>query len=462
MYRRHGQKLSLVYLAGDLTVTSMAWIGAYQLRFTLWPAPKGIPELDVMLAGLPLILVSAAIAYRVCGLYEIHRLQQLPREIGMLFKASGLMFALGVTAAFYRRDLYESRLALGLFLLLNALGLALARRIVWRTLKHFRRRGLNYGRAIIVGAGRTGRQVLSTIRNHEWTGLDVVGYVDDPPKAEPRDAPRLGTLAELSDVVRSQDVDHVFIALSLARYGELPAIYRALDGLLVDVQLVPDGSALAGTKVKALDIDQMAFLSLREAPHRGFSGWAKRSLDLVGASLALIVFSPLMLMLAGLIKISSPGPVFYRQRRTGLDGRPFAMLKFRSMEVDAERDTGPVWTCSGDQRCTPLGRFMRRWNLDELPQLFNVLAHQMSLVGPRPERAVFVHRFRQQLPTYEQRHRVHAGMTGWAQVNGWRGNTSWRRRLEFDLYYVTHWSIWLDLKILWLTLWRSFGDRNAY
>jgi putative colanic acid biosynthesis UDP-glucose lipid carrier transferase len=169
-----------------------------------------------------------------------------------------------------------------------------------------------------------------------------------------------------------------------------------------------------------------------------------------------------MVLLAALVKLTSPGPVFYSKTRTGLGGHTFSMLKFRSMRLDAETATGPVWAVRGDDRCTPLGRFMRRWSLDELPQLFNVLAGDMSLVGPRPERGVFIEKFRQQLPTYTQRHQVKAGITGWAQVNGWRGNTSLRRRLECDLYYICNWSLWLDLKILAMTLYRGFRHRNAY
>jgi exopolysaccharide biosynthesis polyprenyl glycosylphosphotransferase len=185
-------------------------------------------------------------------------------------------------------------------------------------------------------------------------------------------------------------------------------------------------------------------------------------MDLAVGSAALVLAAPLMLGLAALIKLTSRGPVFYRQTRAGLAGQTFQMLKFRSMHVDAEQQTGPVWTTRHDDRCTSLGRFMRRWSLDELPQLFNVLAGHMSLVGPRPERGVFIEKFRGQIPNYSQRHQVKAGITGWAQVNGWRGNTSARRRLECDLYYITNWSLWLDLKILWMTLWWGFRHQNAY
>jgi Undecaprenyl-phosphate glucose phosphotransferase len=462
MYRRHGQKLGLVFLACDLAVTAGTWLAAYYLRYALWPAVHGVPDLALVVRAMPLVLVLAGVAYRACGLYEIHRLREVPRELSVVCQASGLLFVLAITAAFYRRDDYESRLALALFLCLNALTLMLVRRVVWQVLKLARRHGLNYGRAVIVGTGRTGRMVATTIGRNHWTGLEAVGYVDAPPKVEPSDLPRLGALDELGTIVAQHDVDHVFIALPLARYGELPAVYRALEDLLVEVQLVPDLPNLAGMRIRSLEIDEVAFLSLRGNPHYGWRKAAKRAMDLAIASLALIVASPLMAAIALAIKLTSRGPVFYRQPRAGLGGRTFEMLKFRSMYADAERHTGPVWAARGDARCTPLGRFLRRWSLDELPQLFNVLAGDMSLVGPRPERGVLIEKFRQQIPNYLQRHQVKAGITGWAQVNGWRGNTSLRRRVECDLYYISNWSLWLDCKILWMTLWRGLRHPNAY
>jgi Undecaprenyl-phosphate glucose phosphotransferase len=462
MYRRHGQKLSLVFLGCDLAITMLVWFAAYFLRYAVWPSPKGIPDFYLVVQGLPTVLLLAALAYHYAGLYEIHRLRQLPRELGVVCMASGLLFLLAITVAFYRRDLYESRLALALFLALNAVSLAVARRMLWRMLRYLRGRGLNYGRAAIVGCGRMGRIVADLIEANRWTGLEAVGFIDLADKPRPARLPRIGSIEQLPDIVARHEIDHVFIALPLSRYGELPQVYRALEGLLVEVQLVPDVPQLAGMRVRTLEIDEVAFLSLRQNPHAGWHRLAKRGMDLALGAAAVVLLSPLMLLLAALVKLTSPGPVFYRQARTGLAGHSFSMLKFRSMRVDAEGASGPVWAVRGDDRCTPLGRFMRRWSLDELPQLFNVLAGDMSLVGPRPERGVFIEKFRQQLPTYAQRHQVKAGITGWAQVNGWRGNTSLRRRLECDLYYISNWSLWLDLKILGMTLYCGFRHRNAY
>lgn len=462
MYRRHGDKLAHLFLVGDLATTAVAWFAAYWLRFVFFAAPRGVPSFDQALEALPLVLVAAAAAYRLCGLYEVHRLRELPREFGDVCRACLLMLLLAVSVTFYRRDGYEPRLAFGLFLVLNVAALCTVRRCLWKAIKQLRRRGLNHSRAVIVGSGRTGRLTAETIGRNAWTGLEAVGFVDDPGRREPSVLPRLGSLSELAKVVERHDVDHVFIALPLARYGELPQVYQQLNDLLVEVQLVPDRPNMAGMRLETLEIDHLSFVSLRQNPQSGVGSLAKRAMDLAVGAAALLVLSPLMLGLAAAVKWTSPGPVLYRQRRMGLGGRPFTMLKFRSMRCDAEQKTGAVWTVANDDRCTRLGSWMRRWSLDELPQLLNVLSGDMSLVGPRPERDVFVERFRRELPTYFQRQRVKCGMTGWAQVHGWRGNTSLRKRLEYDLDYVAHWSIRLDFKILLLTVTHGFRHRHAY
>jgi len=463
MYRRHGQKLALVFLTCDLAVTSTVWFAAYAMRFAVVRSPHGVPDVWRVAQALPIVLGLAAFAYAFCGLYEVHRLKQLPRELGVVCQASGLLFLLAITSAFYRRDLYESRLALALFLALNAVCLMVARRALWRFLRYQRGRGLNRGRAVIVGASRLGRRADEIIRENAWTGLEVIGFVDDAPQA-PQSTPlaRLGALADLAAIVARHEIDHVFIALPLGRYGELPRVYEVLADLLVEVQLVPDVPSFAPTRLRTMEIDGLSLVSLREDPHCGWHRLSKRTMDLALAATALVLLSPILIGLAVLTKLSSRGPVLYRQVRRGKSGRSFSLLKFRSMRLDAEDATGPVWAARGDPRCTRLGRFMRRFSLDELPQLWNVLAGDMSLVGPRPERGVFVDRFRRQIPNYMQRHQVQAGLTGWAQVHGWRGNTSLRRRLEYDLYYISHWSIWLDLQILWMTIRHAVRQHNAH
>jgi Undecaprenyl-phosphate glucose phosphotransferase len=461
MYRRHGNKLGLVFLCCDLTITAAAWLSAYGLRFELWDAPRGVPNVQRVVAGLPFVLLLAGLSYRAAGFYDIHRLRRLPRELGVILQGSGLLVLLVIASIFYRRDLYQSRMALAVFAAVLPCALVVHRRIVWQIVQRLRGQGLNHSRVVVVGSGRLARRLLRTISRNRWTGLEPVGFVDDVAHVH-RQHDWLGEIRDLPRIVRDQDVDHVFVALPLSRYGELCGVYRALNDLLVEVQLVPDIPQLAGMRVGVLEVDRTCFLSLRENPHHGWHRVAKRGLDVAVASLALVLLSPVMIAIAALIKLASPGPVLYRQTRTGHDGASFEMWKFRSMIVGAEATTGPVWAVPDDARCTRLGRLLRRWSLDELPQLFNVLKGEMSLVGPRPERAAFVERFCQSIPGYQQRHQVKAGMTGWAQVHGWRGNTSVRRRLEHDLYYIANWSLWLDVRILWLTVWRGFRHPNAY
>ncbi len=459
MNRRHAQFLALAFFACDIVVTATMWVSAYALRFTLLPAPGGVPSMVSVLAGLPTILVLAVVAYHVCGMYRVGPLRRLSREAVAVTLASGLLFLLVIAVTFYRRDLYESRLGLAMFFVLNAAMLIGVRRIGWRMFA--KGRGQTQ-RVAIVGDGRNGRRVAETLLANPWAGLKPVGFVEREDIKHSTVLPRLGEIQCLPELVHQHQVDQVLIALPLSRYGELPGVYHALSDVLVEVQLAPEIPDLSGMTVRPCEVDRLSFIGLRENPHSGWREAAKRATDVVLGSIALLLLSPLMFTLALLVKLTSPGPVFYRQMRAGLAGKEFGMLKFRSMRIDAEAKTGPVWAKAGDDRCTAVGRFMRRWSLDELPQLFNVLAGQMSLVGPRPERQVFIDKFRRQIPNYTQRHQVKSGMTGWAQVNGWRGNTSLRRRIECDLYYICNWSLLLDLKILFMTVWCGLRHRNAY
>jgi len=230
----------------------------------------------------------------------------------------------------------------------------------------------------------------------------------------------------------------------------------------VDIMVIPDIYEFVTLRGGIEEFDGLPIINLRNTPLFGWNIILKRAFDLALSSTLILLTSPLMLVIAVLVKMSSKGPVFYVQERMGLDGATFSMLKFRSMRTGAEASTGPVWASKDDERRTPIGRFLRRTSLDELPQLFNVLKGDMSLVGPRPERPVFIHEFRKQIPRYMLRHKVKAGMTGWAQVNGWRGDTDLRKRIDYDIYYIEHWSLLFDIKIVWLTLWKGFVHRNAY
>jgi Undecaprenyl-phosphate glucose phosphotransferase len=293
-------------------------------------------------------------------------------------------------------------------------------------------------------------------------GIHVLGHVEDQPSRWTDDLNILGTTEELPYLIEKFRIGHVFICLPLGRYHEARRVFDILSQTLVEVRLVADVPELAGLSLTTTNLDGLPIISLRENPHFGLNVLVKRGMDMALALAGIVVLAPLMALIALLVRFTSPGPVFYRQERCGLNGKTFQMFKFRSMRTDAETQTGAVWASKDDPRRTRLGSFLRSTSLDELPQLFNVLKGDMSLVGPRPERPVFIQQFSKTIPSYMSRHRVKAGITGWAQVHGWRGNTSLRKRVEYDLYYITHWTPWLDMRILAMTVVKGLLNRNAY
>jgi Undecaprenyl-phosphate glucose phosphotransferase len=273
--------------------------------------------------------------------------------------------------------------------------------------------------------------------------------------------PVLGPTREIESIVQERDVHQVFVALPLEAHRKMLRILQAVSRECVEIKLVPDILQYATINASLEDVDGTPVINLSQVPLQGWSSLIKRAMDVVLSLAALAVLLPFFPLLAALIWLEDRGPIFYRQERMGLDGRSFMILKFRSMRVNAESSTGPVWAIKNDPRRTRVGELLRRWSLDELPQLWNVLKGEMSLIGPRPERPAFVNEFKHKIPQYMLRHRVKSGITGWAQVHGWRGNTSIRKRIQYDLYYIENWSLKLDLKILWMTVRKGLRE-NAY
>jgi exopolysaccharide biosynthesis polyprenyl glycosylphosphotransferase len=348
----------------------------------------------------------------------------------------------------------------------NILILTIARtvhaRIQWST----QARGVGDDRVLIIGAGEIGQMLVQKVRQNPKLGYQVVGIVENV-RADRRgvqlDAPVLGSLADIPRIIDKYAIDEVFIGLPESSHQELVNIISLCEREKVGVRVFPDVFQIMASEVTIDDLGGLPLLTIRDVALQGWKLSLKRSLDFVGSGIGLIVLSPFLMFAALLIKLDSPGPVFYSQERMGLDARPFKIIKFRSMRVDAESD-GPGWTTADDPRKTRLGSFLRRFNIDELPQLINVFVGDMSLVGPRPERPVYVEQFRQSIPRYMDRHREKAGLTGWAQVNGLRGDTSIAERTKYDLWYIENWSLWLDIKIILRTIMQTiFGDHhNAY
>jgi Undecaprenyl-phosphate glucose phosphotransferase len=463
MLKRRHQVLIVWFLLWDLVVTAAAWFGAYWVRFESgWLALDQEPIPPALYwANLPLVLLLAVIAYRLTGQYAINRMRRLREEVVGVLKGTTLLLLLVLATVFFRHDIGESRQAMVLFSLLNGGGLLTARRLIWAAIRTLRSRGYNQSFALIVGAGRVARKTARALRKASWMGIKNIGFVEERTGLS-SDLDVLGGFADLPALVQRYHIRHVFIALPLGRYDDARRVFDILSKSLVEVRLVADVPNLAGLSLTTTNLDGMPLIGLRESPHVGLNLVVKRAMDVLLSLLGLIVLSPLLALIAVLVKLTSPGPVLFRQERCGLNGRTFHMLKFRSMRVDAEQQTGAVWAQKVDHRRTRLGTILRKTSLDELPQLLNVLRGDMSLVGPRPERPVFIQRFSKTIPNYMARHCVKAGITGWAQVHGWRGNTSLRKRLQYDLYYITHWTPWLDLRILWMTLFRGLVHKNAY
>jgi Undecaprenyl-phosphate glucose phosphotransferase len=481
MVKRYHRPLAWFQALADAATGVVAFLLAYLLRFSplvsaVFPPTKGVPPFAQYLNLAPFIGLLVPIAFQLQGLYRPRPNRSRVDDFFAVFVGTVLAVVLGIVGTLYvqtyyvsdeakDRGAYEvSQLVWGLFLLLNV-GLTYATREAVREVRERRwRAGIGLKRVLIAGAGDLGRALADRLLEHRELGCRVVGFVDDRAASDHlgyRGLPLLGTLAEARDIVQREGIDVLYVALPLEEHMKMLHLLEATSREVLDIRVVPDLLQFIALRARLEDLDGLPVISINDVPLQGFNAALKRALDIVISAAALVVFAVPMAIIAVLVKLTSPGPVFYRQERMGLDGKKFVICKFRSMYHDAERDTGPVWAVADDPRRTPLGRVLRRFSLDELPQLWNILKGDMSLVGPRPERPVFVEQFKERYPQYMLRHKVKAGLTGWAQVNGWRGNTSVEKRIEYDLYYIENWSLGLDLKILWLTLVRGF-HKAAY
>jgi len=479
-----GETALLIFM--DVVMLEAAFLITYWFRFHsgIWLVPLGIPPLDMYLvAGQVVLGVFFGIFY-FTGMYAGRGGRTLEDDLVGLFKGVVLGSLLVLALAFFLRTLTFSRSFFGLFFLSTFFFLT-AGRILGRFLLR-RIPALDRGarRTLVIGHSPMRDRLLRLTREFPGLAMVPVGWLEvegedaavDPAAgnglldADGRtphggampELPRLGGLDEVRKVVEERDIDLVVLTVSFANLPVVRVVSSALANLNVDVHFVPDLPALHTSRMRLREIGGIPFISVREAALGEVDRIVKRTFDLAAAGLGLVVLSPLLLVLAVLVKASSPGPVLYAQLRMGRDGREFRMLKFRSMRQDAERSSGPVWTVEEDPRVTPIGRFLRRSSLDELPQLWNVVRGDMSLVGPRPERRVFVEKFMAELPRYFERHRVRSGLTGWAQVHGLRGNTSIEERTYYDLHYIENWSLGLDIKIILMTLHHVLRGENAY
>jgi Undecaprenyl-phosphate glucose phosphotransferase len=473
MMRRYNRLLVLFFVVSDMGLGLTAFLIAYLLRFELLhsflAAPKGVPPLGQYLRIAPFIGLLVPLAFQVQGLYRLRRGRSRVDDFFGVFVGTILAVVLGLGGTLYYQTYYtaEPLKDVGLyevsqwvwlfFLILNVAFTYASRELVREALERRWRAGIGLKRVLIAGAGDLGRVVADKVLEHRELGFKIVGFLDDRigDHIGYRGIPLVGTLADAHDVIRREHVDHLYVALPLDEHVKMLALVEATNREGVDIHVVPDLLQFIALRARLENLDGVPIISLNDVPLRGFNSVLKRAIDIAISASALTVFALPFALIALLIKRASPGTVFYTQERMGLDGKAFNVYKFRSMNEGAEDDTGPVWARDDDPRTTRIGRILRRFDIDELPQLWNVLRGDMSIVGPRPERPYFVEQFKHRIPQYMLRHKVKAGITGWAQVNGWRGNTSLEKRIEYDLYYIENWSVGLDIKIMWLTLVRG-------
>ena len=467
MLKQKRQLFEYFFMMTDLAVVSVAWVISYWVRFktTLVPIDKGIPEFWPYLSMLAFIWFIWAFVFRRMGLYRPMRGVRRTHELWILVNANALsiLLLISLTYLFREKSVQFSRLVFVYFWAIATVLTIVQRTTLRFVLRELRRKGYNLRYILVVGAGQVAGDIASRVRLHQELGIQLLGCLskESGERTAPGGVPVVGRYSDLGKFVGRTDVDQIVVALPLEDHQLLPSIMEQLKDSIVDIKIIPDLYQFASLGGAIEDFEGLPVISLRESPLDGINLFTKRALDIFLGSILLVVLSPLMLLLALLLKVSSRGPVLFKQERVSFDGTSFKIVKFRTMSMNAE-SAGPGWTTPGDNRVTRLGKVLRSTSLDELPQLFNVLCGDMSIVGPRPERPVFIQEFRRRIPRYMLRHKVPAGITGWAQVNGWRGDTSIDKRIEYDLYYIENWSLLLDLKILWMTLFKGFKNRNAY
>jgi Undecaprenyl-phosphate glucose phosphotransferase len=463
MLRRYNEFFKSLMRLSDLFFVSVAWWLAYGLRFhsALFVATEDYVFRHYVVAWLIILLVWAAV-FEAFDFYRPRRLSTHWREILDLIKCSALALLIFLGVLFLVREIVLSRIVVILFWTGSLFFLNVSHFSMREGLRFFRRRGYNLRHMIVAGTAEQSERLLKSLNLHRHLGHRVAALY--PMDHSARDSDRndvkvIKNRAELLTLVQSEKVDGIFVTLPLEESSRLREIQQSLVDEPIDLYFVPDMGKLAKLQGNVEEFDGMQIISLRVAGLYGWNSVLKRGMDLTIGTVAFLLFLPTMLIISIVIKLTSYGPVLYRQQRMGLDGHRFEMLKFRTMVDDAESKTGPIWSTDDDPRITHVGRWLRRSSLDELPQLVNVLRGEMSLVGPRPERPPLIEEFRKSIPKYMLRHKVKAGMTGWAQVNGWRGNTSLERRIEHDIEYIENWSLWRDVKILARTLLTGFRTR---
>ena len=458
--------LNRIHVVVDALVIACTYIAAWFIQFEFFaPDVAGKLPLETYMSALVILIPGLLLLYHAFSLYTPKRVQGRRLEFSNIVKANTIALLLFFTVAYMQHEIDFSRKMLCIFYALNIVVETLVRNLIRMVLMNLRRRGLNQKQILLVGYSRAAEQYIDRIiANPQW-GYCVRGILDDNVARGTmyKGIKVIGRIENLVVILPENCLDEIAITLGLGEYEKLQHIVALCEKSGVHTKFIPDYNNIIPTKPYTEDLLGLPVINIRYVPlSNTFNAMVKRLMDVVGAIMAIIVSSPVMLLMCILIKLTSPGPLIYRQERVGLHNKNFWMYKFRSMEIQPEAEEKKAWTVKNDPRVTGIGKFMRRTSIDELPQLFNILKGDMSLVGPRPERPFFVEKFREEIPRYMVKHQVRPGLTGWAQVNGYRGDTSIIKRIEHDLYYIENWTLGLDFKIMFLTVFKGFINKNAY
>ncbi len=467
MIKENQKILNKIQMFLDAWVIIMAYAISWYIRFRtgFFPLDAWYLTLEEYMKHLLYIVPGYLFLYYFFHLYEPRRVMGRRLEAWRIGQSNliGLMSVILWLYVSKQQDI--SRRMLFVFFCMNIFLELLERNLIRVILRRMRRSGYNQKHMVLVGYSSAAEQYIDRIiGNPEW-GYKVRGILDDtlPIGSEYRGIKVIGCVKDLEIMLPENSLDEIAITLGLDEYNKLGKVVAVCEKSGVHTQFVPDYNHIIPTKPYTEDIQGLPVINIRYVPLMNtFNRFVKRMVDIFGAMVAIILFSPIMLVVSIIIKVTDPGPLIFKQERIGLKNKPFYMYKFRSMVVQTDEEEAKGWTTRGDSRVTPIGRFIRKTSIDEFPQFFNVLAGDMSLVGPRPERPQFVERFKEEIPRYMVKHQVRPGITGWAQVNGYRGDTSIRKRIEHDLYYIENWSLGFDIKILILTFTKGFINKNAY
>ena len=451
----------------DAIVIVVSYITAWLLRFrtTLFGVPVRTLPVDFYVMALCLIVPGYLLLYYGFNLYTPKRVQGRRLELANVLKANTVGILVIILLLYVLKQEHFSRSMLVIFYVLNSVLDEIVRNVIRYVLRRMRKLGFNQKHILLVGYSRAAEEYIDRILAYPEWGYTVRGILDDHVKAGTlyRGIKVLGRIENLLVILPENRLDEIAITLGLNEYYRLEEIVALCEKSGVHTKFIPDYHNIIPTKPYTEDLMGLPVINIRHVPLTNtFNAFMKRCVDLGGSVFAIILFSPVMLITAIAIKLTSPGPLIYTQERVGLHNKTFRMYKFRSMDVQSPKKERGAWTVPGDPRVTKVGKIIRKTSIDELPQLFNILKGDMSLVGPRPERPFFVEKFREEIPRYMIKHQVRPGMTGWAQINGYRGNTSIRKRIEYDLYYIENWTLGFDIKILFLTIFKGFINKNAY